>query len=186
MGKKKKPKKSTEQWITDLKGIAPEELRVLAQAIEITLGKGGITVSQPQADMIVTITHTPQKVEEEEDTVMEAQTEEQVPSPEPPALETPSDEEGFARVPIKRKRKDRSSPIPNSDDDEQVSGDSPAGPSWRESSEMPQSPQRQPQAGAAEPVKRPRTPSVIIRDSDRSVETPVQFANPVYESETMR
>jgi hypothetical protein len=29
MGKKKKPK-----WITDLKGIAPEELRVLAQAIE--------------------------------------------------------------------------------------------------------------------------------------------------------
>jgi hypothetical protein len=130
MGKKKKPKKSTEQWVTDLKGIAAEELRVLAQAIEITLEKGEITVSQAQKDMIAKIAHPSQNVEEEEDTAMEAQTEEQVPSPEPPALEPPSDEEGFARVPTKRKRKDRSSPIPNSDDDEQVSGDPPAGPSW--------------------------------------------------------
>jgi flagellin-like hook-associated protein FlgL len=177
MGKKKKPKKSTEQWVTDLKGIAAEELRVLAQAIEITLEKGEITVSQAQKDMIAKIAHPSQNVEEEEDTAMEAQTEEQVPSPEPPALEPPSDEEGFARVPTKRKRKDRSSPIPNSDDDEQVSGDPPAGPSWRESSEMPQSPQRQPQAGAPEPVKRPRTPPVIIRDSGRWTEVSKLLSN---------
>jgi hypothetical protein len=69
MGKKKKAKKSTEQWVTDLKGIAAEELRVLAQAIEITLEKGGIAVSQAQAEMISKIAHPSQNVEEEEDTV---------------------------------------------------------------------------------------------------------------------
>jgi hypothetical protein len=62
MGKKKKPKKSTEQWVTDLKGIAAEELRVLAQAIEITLEKGEITVSQAQKDMIARIAHPNQSV----------------------------------------------------------------------------------------------------------------------------
>jgi hypothetical protein len=177
MGKKKKPKKSTEQWVTDLKGITLEELRVLAQAIELTFARRQITMPQDRADRIAEFVHSPQNLQDEDDTAMEAQTEESVPPAEPPAAETPPDEEGFARVPIKRKRKDRSSPIPNSDDDEQVSGESSAGPSWRESSEVPQPPQCLPQAGAHEPVKRPRTPPVIIRDSGRWTEVSKLLSN---------
>jgi hypothetical protein len=42
---------------------------------------------------------------------------------------------------------------------------------------MPQSPQCQPQAGAPEPVKRPRTPPVIIRDSGRWTEVSKLLSN---------
>jgi hypothetical protein len=119
---------------------------------------------------------------------MEGQTEEPESSPVSPPAQAPSDEEGYTTVPPRRRRTDRPRPTPNATKQLKVSENSPAGTTWRRTSEVPPPPQQQPQAGALEPARKPRIRPVIIRDSvkwiERSVETSRQIANPLLAGQT--